>query len=146
MLRSTPLADISKLERLIENVWQRGELDGIDELYDEQFVGHDPFRQSPICGRGDVRAQIVALRGAFPDLRIELGDIVIAGDRAAYRWVVRATHRGSLGDLAATGRRVTVTGMDIVRFGFGGRIAEQWTSWDALGLLRQLGALSEGPL
>jgi steroid delta-isomerase-like uncharacterized protein len=124
---------------MIEHVWQRGELDAIDELYDEQFVGHDPSRPSPVYGRGRLRTDIAILRRAFPDLSIELDDILISGDRAAYRYVARATHRGQLGEFAATGRRVTVTGIDIVRFGFSGRIAEQWTWWDALGLLRQLG-------
>jgi steroid delta-isomerase-like uncharacterized protein len=137
-LRSTPLADISKLERLIEEVWQRGELDAIDELYEEQFVGHDPSRETPVYGRGELRLRIAGLRQAFPDLSIELDDILISGDRAAYRYVARGTHRGQLVDLAATGRRVTVTGIDIVRFGFSGRIAEQWTWWDALGLHCQL--------
>jgi steroid delta-isomerase-like uncharacterized protein len=138
------VADISAVERVIETVWQRGELDAIHDLYDEQFVGHDPFRAAPVCGRGQLRAQIAALREAFEDLTIELGDVLISGDRVAYRYAARATHRGPIGELAATGRRVTVTGIDIVRFGVGGRIAEQWNWWDALGLMRQLGALSAG--
>ena len=55
------------------------------------------------------------------------------------RWTATGTHRGELFGIAPTGRTMTVTGILITRFD-GGRIAEEWESYDALGMLQQLGA------
>jgi predicted ester cyclase len=132
------LADVSKLARVVDDLWRGGELAVIDELYDDQYVGHDPSRATPVCGRRELRAQVGAFRTAFPDLRLELADIVVGGDRIAYRCVLRATHAGPLGELLPTGRSVTLTALEIIRFGPNGRICEGWTWWDSPGMLWQL--------
>ena len=139
------LADVSVLRRVVDDVWQRGDLDAIGELYHEGYVGHDPFRALPLCGHTELRRHVTEVRNAFPDLRLEVEDVVIAGDRLAHRCVVRATHAGALGELPPTGRKVTVSGIEIMRFGPGGRILEQWMCWDLLGLLRQVGVLEINP-
>ena len=58
----------------------------------------------------------------------------------AARWTVRATHEGPLFGIAATGRRVTVTGIDIARV-VDGKAVEHWRIFDQLGMLQQLGAI-----
>ena len=42
--------------------------------------------------------------------------------------------------VAPTGKQVTVTGITISRIA-DGKIAEEWTNWDTLGMLTQLGAI-----
>ena len=64
------------------------------------------------------------------------------GDRVTGRFVLTGTHKGSFMGLAATGRSVRLTGIDIVRVS-DGRIAEWWYSEDAMGLLRQLGRIPD---
>jgi predicted ester cyclase len=49
------------------------------------------------------------------------------------------THSGDFAGAPATGKRVTVHGISIMRFE-GGKIAEAWDNWDQLGLLTQIGA------
>jgi hypothetical protein len=49
----------------------------------------------PIYGREDLRSQIASLRHAFPDLSIELDDLLICGDRAAYRYAAAPPIAGS---------------------------------------------------
>lgn len=134
-----PVADISVLRRLIDDVWHQGRLDIIDELYEAGYVGHDPFRVLPLYGPRELREHIARVRAAFPDIRLEVGDLVVADDRIAFRYVARTTHAGPYGDLVPTGRRVTVAGLAIARFGPGSQIAEEWSCWDALGLERELG-------
>jgi predicted ester cyclase len=56
-------------------------------------------------------------------------DQVAEGDRVVTRWRAEMTHTGNLGDLAATGRRVTITGITIDRFEQG-KIVEAWRSMD----------------
>lgn len=77
---------------------------------------------------------------AFPDLRVEIEDVIAEGDRVACRNTVTGTHRGEYRGLAPTGRTVTYSEMFVVRF-TGGRIAEIWGVVDLYSQLRQLGAL-----
>jgi len=49
------------------------------------------------------------------------------------------THQGTLMGIAPTGSRCTVEGISVSRFR-AGRLVEEWAQWDALGLLRQIGA------
>ncbi len=62
------------------------------------------------------------------------------GDKVATRWTVRGTHRGEMMGAAATGNRVTFAGTQ-TDYISGGKIAESWTNWDTLGMLRQIGAV-----
>ncbi len=77
---------------------------------------------------------------AFPDGRYVLEDEVAEGDRVASRYTFRGTHLGAFGAVLPTGRTVAARGINVHRLA-GGRIVEQWAQFDALGLLRQLGAL-----
>ena len=60
----------------------------------------------------------------------------------ATRWTGRGTHTGEIATIAPTGRDVTVSGVTISRVE-GGLVVEEWTAWDTLGLLVQLGAIAE---
>jgi predicted ester cyclase len=58
------------------------------------------------------------------------------------RFAARGTHNGTLLGLAPTGKQVTVTGIGMSRFA-GGKIMEEWTNYDVLGMLQQLGAVPQ---
>jgi predicted ester cyclase len=79
------------------------------------------------------------LHTAFPDLRIEIEDIVAEGDRVAVRARWHGTHRGVLPMIPfpATNRAVTFTGMVFWRIR-DGKIVERWATIDRLGLQQQL--------
>lgn len=77
-------------------------------------------------------------RAAFPDAHIDIEDIVAEGNRVVIRWTGRGTHKGHLGRIAPAGKAVTVTWIDFVRISKG-KVQENWTNWDTLGMLQQLG-------
>jgi len=54
------------------------------------------------------------------------------------RWVMNGTHEGSIRDIPATGKRVTVKGITIRRIASGKAVVE-WPLIDMLGLMQQLG-------
>ena len=111
----------------------------MDELTAAGFVNHDPADPTESRGPAGAKAFITGYRTAFPDLHITIEDVIADGDKVMMRWTSRGTHRGVLMGLAPTGKQVEVTGMSIDRFE-DGKIAESWSNWDTLGLLRQLGA------
>ena len=127
------------VDRLTEEVFNQGNVDVIDELVAEDFVEHDPM---PGVGpdREGFKQFISTLRSAFPDLRTEVADQIAEGDRVVERWRSTATHQGEFIGVPATGKRVTIEGMDISRIE-AGKIVEHWTKVDILGLMEQLGAI-----
>ena len=56
------------------------------------------------------------------------------------RWIMRGTHNGPLMGIPATGKAVTVAGIDVFRIA-GGQIVELWQHFDQLGMLQQLGVI-----
>jgi steroid delta-isomerase-like uncharacterized protein len=74
---------------------------------------------------------------AFPDLRIDLEDVVAEGDRVASRWTMTGTHRGEYMGVLPTGKRIKVSGTSFDRF-VDGKIAQGFDCWDAKGLQEQL--------
>jgi flavin reductase (DIM6/NTAB) family NADH-FMN oxidoreductase RutF/predicted ester cyclase len=77
---------------------------------------------------------------AFPDTRFALSDFIVGVDRVAFRWASRATHRGPYLDVPPTGREVTASGITMSRVE-GGKIVEDWTSWNKHELLATLGII-----
>jgi steroid delta-isomerase-like uncharacterized protein len=110
----------------------------IDELVAPDAAIHAPL---PLDATGPELLKIIwaGLLNAYPDLHIELEDLIAKDDRVACRQTVTATHRGEHLGIPATGRRVTYGEMFIVRFAEDGRIAETWGVVDIAAQLRQLG-------
>ncbi len=79
-------------------------------------------------------------RSAFPDLQATVEDQVAEGDKVASRFTFRGTHRGELAGIPPTGNQVEVTGIVISRIE-GGKGAEDWSNYDALGMMQQLGVV-----
>jgi steroid delta-isomerase-like uncharacterized protein len=125
-------------DRVWEEVWHRGDLGRIDELFSPDFVRHDPGRE--LRGPEQNRQFIVTLRKAFPDLRFTVADQIAEGDRVCLRYRFEGTHEGVFNGIPPTHKRVAYSGILIYRIA-NDRIAEQWTEFDLLGLPKQLGAL-----
>jgi steroid delta-isomerase-like uncharacterized protein len=71
----------------------------------------------------------------------DVQEVMSAGDdRVVARWIGRGTHRGELMGLEPTGKPIEVDAISVFRIAEG-KIAEEWTVWDALGLLQQVGAV-----
>lgn len=110
--------------RLIDEVWNAGELRLLTELWsgpsrDEAYSLHK------------------TLTGAFPDLRIDIDDLIAEGDKVVARMTFHGTHRGPFRGIPATGRQVSFTAIRVYRLA-DGKIVESWANQDALGLLGQL--------
>ena len=124
--------------RFYDEVWQKGNLDVADEVFAHDYVRHDLRATDAAPGPEGQKEIARAFRAAFPDLRFEVEIVIAEEDYVAARWTASGTHTGSWGDVAATGRRVTFSGVNIFRFA-GGRVAEIWNHRDDLGLREQLG-------
>jgi steroid delta-isomerase-like uncharacterized protein len=129
------------VRRVVEEVYNGGRMEVVDELVSPAFVHHDPATGEH-HGTGAVKQRISTYRAMLPDLRVTIEDMISSGDRVVTRWSSRGTHSGESGGVAPTGRTVTSSGIMIDRLE-GGRIAETWSHWDNAGLAAQLAAEPE---
>ncbi len=130
------------VRRLFEELWNKGNLSVADELFTLNYDHHDP--STPDVGRGpeSEKKRATLYRPAFPDLRLTIEDTIAEGERVVIRWSCRGTHKGDLSGIAPTGKQFTISGVSIARIA-GGKMAEGWVNWDALGLMQQLGVVPE---
>ena len=125
------------VRRLIEEVWSLGNFAVVGEVVARDYVGHS---DTETHGAEGYKQFFVALRGAFPDLRVEIEDQIAERDRVLARWTARGTHEGELWGIPPTARQGLVTGISLFRVAEG-QVAECWTEANYLGLMRQLGVL-----
>ena len=114
------------IRRLIEEVVNGGQLEVIDELY------------APELTRA-ARRWIAPFRASFPDVHMEILELIAEGGKVVGRFTCSATHQGAWLGHAPTGRRFErVDEVSIFRLR-DGLITQVWTLEDTLGRLRQLG-------
>ena len=82
-----------------------------------------------------------AFRKAVPDLRAQIDDMVVAGDRVGVRLHFQGHFSGQFGEVKGLGQAVDFRAFDLYRVE-GGRIAENWHLEDNLTLLQQLGVVA----
>jgi steroid delta-isomerase-like uncharacterized protein len=124
--------------RGIEEVWNRGNYDLVDEFVAGDFVGHSSMGETH--GPEEAKQFWMSLRAAFPDLAFSIEDQIAEGDKVVTRWSSRATHTSDFRGIPATGKQGHITGITIHRI-VNGKVVEGWTNLDELGLMQQLGVI-----
>jgi steroid delta-isomerase-like uncharacterized protein len=129
------------VRRIIEGFFNSADPALADELFSSDYVDHNPSNPE-MSGLENVKRSVADWHRAFPDTVNEMQDLLAEGDRVAARWLTRGTHRAEFLGIPATGNRIEVTSSGIFRIE-GGKVAESWDHFDALGMLGQLGATPE---
>lgn len=127
------------LRHWFEDVWSGGRSDLIETYLAPDVVAHGLDETGEGCvGAAGFLPFYEKLRGACPDIRIEVDDVIASGPMAACRWTATLTHTGDQLGVRPTGRALRLTGMTIARVE-DGRIVEGWNEWDRLGFATALG-------
>jgi predicted ester cyclase len=123
-------ANKAVVRRLVAEVLNGDHLEVIDELYAPELA--------PAA-----RRWIAPFRASFPDVHMEIVELIAEGDKVVGRFTCSATHQGEWLGQAPTGRRFErVDEVTIFRFR-DGKIVHAWSLEDTLGRLRQLGFTAE---
>jgi steroid delta-isomerase-like uncharacterized protein len=126
--------------RFYEEVFNQGNLDVLDELVTQEHLNHDPTLPDVPLGPEGLKQVTNFYRSAFPDANITVEEQIAEGEKVVNRWRARGTHRAELMGVPPSGNRVEITGIDLMRIS-GGKIAETWPNYDALGMMQQIGAI-----
>jgi steroid delta-isomerase-like uncharacterized protein len=127
------------LDRRIFEAVSNKNLDALDELMAPDMVDHELPPGLP-AGRDGTKAFLGMFISAFPDIKVTIEDQIAEGDKVVTRWTATGTHTGELMGIPATGKQVTMKGIDITRFS-GGKNVEDWGQFDQMGLMQQLGVI-----
>ncbi|MBA3430548.1 MAG: ester cyclase [Actinobacteria bacterium] len=127
--------------RAFEDVYANRKPETADQVYSPDFVDHDPATPEEMRrGPEGVKQQAAMYGEAFPDIQMTVEDQLADGDRVVTRWAARGTHQGELMGVPPSGNEVAISGITIARVA-DGQIQEEWTNWDGLGLMQQIGAV-----
>ncbi len=129
--------------RFIEEVWNKGNLDIVEEIASPDVIFHSP--PGTIPGWESMKQIVASFRAALPDVRLIVEDQIAEKDRTVTRLTITGTHRGPfrsyLKTLMPTGKTISVQVIDIFRHDANAKLAECWSSFDVFGMLKQLDAI-----
>ena len=117
----------------------------IDRFYAADWIGWDS-RDNSKSTREDMKKEAAVVLSGFPDARLAIDDVIAEGDKVATRLTLSGTHTKESETYGApTGRRVTITMMQIDRIA-NGKIVESWSESSGLGFHYQLTGKPAPPL
>ena len=128
----------SVVRRLIEEGFNKGDLDVCDTLTAPGHVEHQDFGPNHAAGAEGVKAVIASLRRAYSDFQLEIEHLTVDGDFVWLHMIGSGTNDGSFMGNPPTGRAMRINVFDLVRV-VDGRIVEHWGVPDRLGALFQIG-------
>ncbi len=127
----------SLIRHIVDQAFNRGNLTVVDDVLAPDYQAQVTIGGAPHGPEG-LKITIAIFRTAFPDLLCTVEDEIHEGDRFSARWTMRGTHQGPVLGNPPTGKRISVLGL-IFRRTMDGKVAEDWTLVDQMGMLQQLG-------
>ncbi len=138
------MSDIDTLEankalvrQNFEVIWSQGNLKAADNIIAPDYVGHIATLPEAVRGVAAFKQVITLYHFSSPDIHFDIQDQIAEGNKVATRWIARGTHQGEFMGVAASGQRLSVSGMSLHRIE-NGRIQESWDDWDALSMLQSI--------
>jgi hypothetical protein len=137
MVSAGPKENSATAARVLLEKMGNGKFEISDEIYGPGFIAHGFGRDYSL---EEDNASGRLLRQAFPDLKVAVDRTVADGDMVAVHWRSSGTNSVKVGPFPGTGRVAALDGMTFFRFR-DGRIVEEWTTYDNLTMMRQLGLM-----
>lgn len=132
LLRRRKHRDPEHILRSYYDAWAEGDAGALDKLLADDYCAHvHTLAGTEDSDAGELAGRIESHADAFEHVEYELEDVLPSDGRVAARVTMKARHR-------ETERDAETVGLVILRLD-GAKIAEEWSSWDYLGLARQLG-------
>lgn len=139
MAAGPSIIDAKKLvSDFIERVWNSADLAALSELCGPSYTYR--LGGQPPKGEAEMAKFLQSVHAAFPDWKVQVQTLIAEGDTVVARWEGQVTHEGVFHGLPPTGKRISVSGINVYVIA-DGKIAREWEEMDSLGMLHQLGVL-----
>jgi len=117
------------------------DLEGHLQIYSNSVIHHG-FSSRIRPGVSGLRDHYTGLLKGFPDMRIDIGDIISEGEKVVHRFTFYGTHRGDFLGVPPTMKTVSAPGVHIHLFN-SGKCIEVWQVLDTFRFLSQIGAVPQ---
>ncbi len=124
------------VRKLHEEVWSKGNVSLIPELYHPDVIYH-LLSDSSSRSYPEIIEEVNQHRMAFPDWQEDLTQLIAEGDMVVSRFRTQGTHQGRFWDIDSTGIKIEMQEVVIFRIREG-KIAEQWSYPDLYGIRKKL--------
>ena len=118
--------------------WGKGDFEAFKELLAPNYVYYFPSRSTKPISREESIEFGKMMHNAFPDVTFSIEEMIAVGDKVISRFIERATHEGEFQGIPATGNKIEVSGITIMRIE-NGKVVEEREEYDSLGEMWQLG-------
>lgn len=124
--------------------WNSLEIQVLEEYLDPGFKVYIPSNSGEPMSLEQFKGWMEVIFQGFPDSHYDIQDIFCEGDLVCIRWTYTATQQGDYMGVPATGKKVVGSAIEIFRVE-NGKIVEERSEMDAMGMMLQLGfVLSPG--
>ena len=133
-------ATIAFVQRIYDEVYTAQRADLVDDFYSATCDLADPSLPGACVGTDMIKMLIQVYADALSELRYEVVDIIVDGDRVAFEFRADAVHTGTFQGVAATNKPIHVAGMVMATI-TDGKVSQVHQYWDQLSLYTQLGII-----
>ncbi len=149
MMKNSIEENKKTMKRIYDEVFTKQKFEVLDELVAPNAVDHDfeiyPEMVKPGQKVTDALKEYIKMsHAAFPDFKVTANDIIVEGDKIVARYTMTGTHKGTFMGIPASGKKLNLTGIDIVRIK-DGKAVEHWGASDMMIMMKQLGAMPPSP-
>jgi steroid delta-isomerase-like uncharacterized protein len=123
--------------KVFTEVYGEGKVNLVDQLYADDFVDDSPGGGK---GRELIKEAVTGFHKAAPDLKFEIEDVFATEDKVVIRYTGIGTQTGAYGEIPPSGKAIKVRGITVFLIE-NGKIKTEWTEYDRLGMLRQIGVV-----
>ena len=117
----------------------RGDLEAVLAYYTDDVFFHDVSTE-PCHGKEEMRDFMAVFYRGFPDLRIEIHNVIAEGSLVAAEYDLLGTHTGVFLEYAPTGRTFRIPALSVYEQEANGPLFSRETVYyDSASLFRQLG-------
>ncbi|MFD9303841.1 ester cyclase [Streptomyces sp. NPDC060048] len=131
--------NVQLVNRLYDEVAMKGDMAVIEEIFATDYLDHDIGNPEDKTGREGIREDVQSWRDGF-DFTFTRNAQTAQDDYVTTLWTWKGVHKGEFMGIAPTGKTCEMTGTTVFRCE-GGMIKEGWWHYDAMRLMKELGAM-----
>ncbi|MCH7974713.1 MAG: ester cyclase [Bacteroidetes bacterium] len=135
--------NLSSVKRIYAEFINQGNEAVFDELGDENIIENEELPPGMEPNREGVKQFFSMFRSAFPDLHIQVDEMIAADNKIVTRVTITGTHQGTFMNMPPTGNKISYKAIDIFRL-INGKVVEHWGIGDNAKMMEQLAVVPEG--